>query len=350
MSLQAVADRRVFASVTDGAKLTERYVPSERLGAVTGPDRPEAMIWQACTSSTGAARVHVEGPAGSGKTSLILSIIGQLARAAPGKPVQPLVVNTGASSALLKNQTAFLDFMLDLIAIEGRFATLDTRELAEATADQITLTPAAVTHQIGVDAKVLSYSATLTAAIKTITAGRNAAKTEATFGRIIKALAADFRPLVVIDDTDHFAGGGANGTIDEQALTQLYTHGIHTLAEYPQLDLIVAIQPRFRDLPAVADVESRFGFTCVEVAQLPAETEDLALRRVLERRLQLADIDSAVADLIDDLALAALQSAYFTRGCDLRWVLDQAHEAATRAVSAKADMITLAHVQPLLLG
>lgn len=349
MSLDKVAAKRVFASVTETTKLAERYVSSDKLHAASGPARPEAIIYQACTNLERAARLHVEGGPGAGKTSLILSVIGTLARRELKRPVHPLIVNTGSSAEILKSPTAFLDLMIDLIASqENKFATLDTQALAEAAADQVTFTPISVTHQVRVAAPVLSYQATLTEAIKTLTKGRNAAKTQQAFTKIIEAVSAEYRPLVVIDDTDHFAGSTERGKIDQAALTNLYRNGVHTLAEFEALDIIVAIQPRFRDIDAVTDVESRFGFTRVQVARLPADTDELTLTHVLSRRLKVAGIESTVAELIDERALAALQSAYFTRGGDLRWVLDRAHQAATQAVTAKATEIGLEHVQPLL--
>lgn len=349
MSLADVANRRVFASVTGGTQLTERYVPSDRLHAATGAARPEAIIYQACTHPAHAARLHVEGSSGSGKTSLIFSIIGQLASRCLPRPVQPLIVNTGGAGNHLDSNSAFLDFMLDLIATQnGRFATLDTEALARATAEQVTHTPRSVSQQGAVTTPVFRYQVALTQAITTLTMGRNAAKTEQAFKAIIDAVAKECRPLVVIDDTDHFAGSGRQGEIDQAALTKLYHHGVHTLAEYEQLDLIVAIQPRFRDLPAVSDVESRFAFTRVEAAQLPADTDELTLTHVLSRRLKVAGMDDAVSELIDDLALSALQGAYFTREGDLRWLLDRTHEAAMSATEEGATTIGLAHVQPLL--
>jgi hypothetical protein len=66
-----------------------------------------------------------------------------------------LILNTGASAEILKSPTAFLDFVIDVIATqEGTFATVDPKLLAEAAADQITITPRAVTHRAEITAKV----------------------------------------------------------------------------------------------------------------------------------------------------------------------------------------------------
>lgn len=349
MSLQLAAERRAFASVTDSKKLAQTYVNSETLGAATGTKRPEKSIYDACMSGERPARVHIEGGPGSGKTSIILKVLGLLAGRKLSRPIQPLIVRTGASRDLLETQTRFLDFVIDLIATqEHKFASIDPDLLAEAAAEEITRTPTGVAHQVGLNAQVVSYQATITEAVTTLMSKRNAAGTQQAFETIIEAVAEGCRPLVVIDDTDHFAGSTDPSAIDEKALSDLYRNGVHTLAEFEALDLVVAIQPRFRDLPAVKEVEERFGFERVTVARLPSDSAELTLARVLARRLEVADISSAVEELIDDLALAALQSAYFTRGGDLRWVLDRAHQAAGAAVAAGESRIGLSHIQPLL--
>jgi KaiC/GvpD/RAD55 family RecA-like ATPase len=214
VSLEQVAGRRVFASVTDPAHLAERYVSSEKLGAALGPDRPEAIMHNACVAGDRPARLHVEGGPGAGKTSLILTVIGQLARRQLERPVHPLIVNTGASRDVLRDQSSFLAFVIDLIAAQQHvFASLDPAMLAKASAEVVMSTPGAITHAFGIDAKVASYQATFTPAVETLISTRNRATIEQAFRAIIEAVAREY--------------------------------------QYRQLDLIVAIQPRFRDLPAV---------------------------------------------------------------------------------------------------
>ncbi len=69
---------------------------------------------------------------------------------------------------------------------------------------------------------------------------------------------------------------GPSGQHDEAAIANLYNNGTRTLAEFKQLDLIVAIQPRFREVAPVAEVERRFNFERVDVTKLPSGSDDLA--------------------------------------------------------------------------
>ena len=99
--------------------------------------------------------------------------------------------------------------------------------------------------------------------------GADPSKVRSDFQDVVREVARDYRPIVVIDDTDHFAT--ANGELDEDAISNLYHHGIRTLCELddPPLDVLVAIQPVFRDVANVVDVEERFGFVTAEAPRLP---------------------------------------------------------------------------------
>jgi hypothetical protein len=148
----------------------------------------------------------------------------------------------------------------------------------------------------------------------------------------------------VIDDTDHFAASGAGGKLDEQAIANLYHHGVRTLAEFDRLDVLVAIQPQFRQVEPVGEVETRFNFRHIDVATLPSGHDDLGLSHVLARRLAHAHVEASVDDLIEPSALAQLQGAYFIVDHDLRRVLQFADEAARLAVDDGATRIAPRHV------
>ena len=166
------------------------------------------------------------------------------------------------------------------------------------------------------------------------------------FQDVVREVARDYRPIIVIDDTDHFAT--ADG-LDQDAISNLYHHGIRTLCDLhnPPLDVVVAIQPAFRDVAKVSDVEERFGFLAVEAPRLPAD-RDAALTQVLARRLIAADVHTQLEDLITSEAVAQLQGAYFIHRHDLRWVLDRAQRALELARDEGAERVAPRHVQRVL--
>src|ERR1017187_5288325 len=68
-------------------------------------------------------------------------------------------------------------------------------------------------------------------------------------------------------------------------MRNLYPHGVRTLADFDELDVIVAIQPHFQQVEPVTDVERRYNFEAVHVATLAADKDELTLSLVLGRRL-----------------------------------------------------------------
>ncbi len=350
MSLRDVADRHVFASVTDAEDLVRHYVPSHELSGLGGAERPEAKIVNALATAAPPQRLHIYGEAGAGKTSLILRALADIARRETLKrPVHPMFVNTGDAPSQLTDPQHFMQMLLGLIQVNGSaFATVDPVALRDATAEQTTYTPVTVAHQVGITPPFFSYQATLTKAFATKTFGVNPAHVRNDFQDVLRAVTKDYRAVIVIDDTDHFAASGPDGKLDVQAISNLYHHGVRTLADFDELDVIVAIQPHFQQVKPVTDVERRYNFEIVHAATLAADKDELALSLVLERRLRNANIDAKVNDLIHPQALAELQGVYFTISHDFRRVLECADEAAQLAVAEKADQIAPRHVQHVL--
>jgi Cdc6-like AAA superfamily ATPase len=339
--------RGVFASVTTAVDLVERYVVSAELAGTKGDARPEAQIMQALCEGPPGKRIHVYGEGGQGKTSLILRVLADMGRRELPRPPHALVLNTGDEPNKLGSPTSFMRLVLGMIKVNGyRFATVDPALLRDALSESETHTPVVLTHRAGINAPVLSYQAQLTEAFKTETFGTDSAQVRSDFQDVVREVARDYRPIIVIDDTDHFAT--ADG-FDEGAISNLYHHGIRTLCELhdPPLDVVVAIQPAFRDVANVSDVEERFGFLVVEAPRLPAD-HDVALTHVLARRLIAADVHTPLEDLVTSEAVAQLQGAYFIHRHDLRWVLDRAQRALELARDEDAERVAPRHVQRVL--
>ncbi len=351
-SLRETADRRVFASVTAPEDLVRLYVPSHELAGLRGEDRPEAKIVRALADEQAPQRLHIYGEAGAGKTSLILRALADVARRENlARPVHPLFVNTGDAPSELDDPHHFMRMILGLIRVNGgAFASVDPRRLLDATAEQTTHTPATLTHEAGITAPIFSYQASLTEAFASQTLGQDPARVRNDFEDVLETVTREYRAVIVIDDTDHFAASGAGGELDEQAIANLYHHGVRTLAEFDKLDVLVAIQPQFRQVELVGEVETRFNFRHIDVATLPSGHDDLGLSHVLARRLTRAHVEASVDDLIEPSALAQLQGAYFVVDHDLRRVLQFADEAARLAADDGATRIAPRHVQRALEG
>jgi len=226
-SLRETADRRVFASVTAPEDLVRLYVPSHELAGLRGENRPEAKIVRALAGEQAPQRLHIYGEAGAGKTSLILRALADIARRENlARPVHPLFVNTGDAPSELDDPHHFMRMILGLIRVNGgAFASVDPRRLLDATAEQTTHTPSTLTHEAGITAPIFSYQASLTEAFASQTLGHDPARVRNDFEDVLETVTREYRAVIVIDDTDHFAASSAGGELDEQAIANLYHHG-----------------------------------------------------------------------------------------------------------------------------
>jgi Cdc6-like AAA superfamily ATPase len=349
LSLDAVARRRAFASVTTQEQLAGLYVSSDRLAGLRGDDRPEAQLMRALAGEREPQHVQVVGPAGAGKSSLILKVLGDLGRReALARPHEVLVVNVGDDPERLTSPAVFMRTIVQLVARQGhRFANVDQDALHAAAADERTRTGPQVEHRAGLTAPVVSYEAALKEAYETEHFGDDPARAREDFEDVLRWVAREHRPVIVIDDTEHFVGV-RDGEVDAESVHNLYHHAIRSLAELQTLDLVVAVHPAYEDVDVVADVHARFGFRRVDVPALPDDSDGSALGLILQRRLDRHDLEAQVADVVEPSALVLLEAVYFLREHDLRVVLDLAADAATAASRDGAERIATRHVQPLL--
>ena len=100
----------------------------------------------------------------------------------------------------------------------------------------------------------------------------------------MRLVARDYRPVIVIDDTEHFVNA-ADGRIDRVSVRNLYHHAIRPSPELDQLDIIVAVHPAYEDVDAVIQVLQRFAFRRVEVPALAVDRDEPAIAAILQRRL-----------------------------------------------------------------
>jgi Cdc6-like AAA superfamily ATPase len=340
MSLRAVA-AALMPPQTD-ADLVGVYVPG---GSFGGP-RPDAELFRSLYHEPPGQRIIVRGESGSGKTSLILRVIGDVG-ALDGSSCEPFRITVGDVD-MIESVTAFLQSLLGTIASqEGRFANIDAEVLAEAAAIEQTTMRRHVTHRVGLHAPV-SYQAELKEPVETFKTATTPTQLREHLNDILARIAAaGFRPLVVIDDTDRFARLDADGRPQVESIYKLLTNAVHVLCEAePPIDVIVAVHPRYADVDAYEETRVRFGFTVHETPRLPVEDriDPPPLAAILERRLRRHRIEEDIAGLIDREALIALEAVYVEREGNMREVLRVAQAACLQADADGAAVLGAQHV------
>lgn len=138
---------------------------------------------QALTSNSPPQRVQVVGPAGAGKSSMVLRVLGDLASMpALDRPREALIVNVGDDPAQLQSPVAFMRTVVKLVERQKfRFANVDPELLREASADERSTTEPQVDHRATLDAKVVSYSVGLKEAFTVEKFGENPARARQDF-------------------------------------------------------------------------------------------------------------------------------------------------------------------------
>lgn len=351
--LETIATNHVFASVTAPADLVDLYVPSDRLIGLRGDHRPEAQLMRALANQPPPQFVRVVGQSGTGKTSMTLRVLADLARRETsnvGRPHEVLMFNVGDDPARLVSPAVFMRTIVQLVARQGhRFGSVDPDVLRAAAADERTHTGPQVDHTATIDAKVVSYSAGLKEAYETAKFGDDPARAREDFEDVLQLVSVEHRPVIVIDDTEHFVGRGVDG-VDAESVSNLFDHAVRTLADLQRVDVVIAMHPRYEEVDAVREVTDRFGFLRVDVPSLPAERQAPGLGAILQRRLERHNIDAALDDVVAPETLQQLETVYFLKAHDLRQVLDLAARAATAAYRDAAERVERRHLQPLLEG
>lgn len=348
MSLREIYDLRTFDDATTDERRTRVYVPSGELGFV-GDARPEAQLMHALADEAAPQRLHVVGPSGAGKTSLILRVVGDLARRELDRRPEVLILRVGDRPGSLASPDAVMKLVLDTIAVEGhRFSNVGEDVLRAAAADERTQTGTQVEHRVGLSAPVVSYAASIKEAYETMGFGQNPARVRHDLEDVLaRVSAAGYRPALVLDDTEKFISPGANGSVDEESVENLYHHGVRALGELA-VDLVVAMHPRFETVARVREVVDRLAMPRLDVPELPADADEPALRRILERRMERDEIHSVLDDVIDRDAVEDLQLLYHERDRDLRSVLRVAHLAAEHALGRDVTAIAAPDVREVV--
>jgi len=265
------------------------------------------------------------------------------------RPHEVLVVNVGDDPARLDSPATFMHTMVQLVARQGhRFASIDPEILTAASADEQTATDTQVAHRATLNAHVVSYSAELKESYTTARLGEDPARARQDFEDVLTLVSKEYRPVIVIDDTEHFVHRGADGGVDVESVANLFHHAVRALAELQRVDVVVAIHPKYGEVDAVQDVASRFGFIAIEVPALQANSGSPGLAEILARRLACHGIEVAVADVVSAETVSQLEGYYFADGHDLRAVLNLAADAASVAAEDGAQRLEPRHLQPLL--
>lgn len=346
MTLQQIHGGGVFDDATTDERRARVYVRSGELGLST---RADVTLMDALVTRPAPQRLHVVGPSGAGKTSLVLRVVADLVRLQRTVAYEVLILRVGDRPERLASPEEVMKMVLETVAVEGhRFSNVGDGVLMAAAADERTRTPMQIEHQAGLTAGVISYDATLKEAYEAVRFGQNPARVRHDLEDVLEHVRnAGYRPVLVLDDTEKFVSPGPDGTLDEHSIENLYHHGVRALGELP-VDLVVAMHPRFEAVARVTEVVERLAMSRIDVPELPAEADDPPLSLILERRMERDGIAASLDSVIERSAVEELQVLYHERDCNLRSVLRLAHSAAGLALARGSAVVMARDVRAVV--
>jgi Cdc6-like AAA superfamily ATPase len=337
MSLRTVWEQRLFDDATTDAQRRLYYVRSGELGIEPRADR---QLMDCLKTDPSPQRAQVVGPSGAGKTSLVVRVLADLERENLNPSREVLVLRIGESPEHLSSPERMIKLVLDTLAAQRfRFSNVDEGVFEGAAADQVTQTPARINQEFGFDAQIASYAAQIEESFKILEFGRSPARLRQDLEDVLRIVVdAGYRPVVVLDDTEKFVTPGRDGELDASSIENLYHHGVRTLGAF-ELDLVIAMHPRFEEISRVLEVTERLGITQIAVPELSPDREPGAIGKILERRLERGGVEANLDEVIAAEAVGDLQLLYHERESDLRSALKIAHAAAEHALKRGSDVL-----------
>lgn len=346
MNLREIYERRLFDDAITDAERRRYYVRSGELGIEPRADR---QLMEHLKHGGPAKRLQVVGPSGAGKTSLIVRVLADLAAEKPNPGYEVLTLRIGEGPEHLSSEESMVKLVLDTIASQGfRFSNVAPGVLEEKSADRVTRSPDRIDHQFGIDGRIASYTAQIKKSFETLEFGKNPARLRQNLEDVIRIVAdGGYRPVLVLDDTEKFVAPGQDGELDVKSITNLYHHGIRVLGGF-DLDLVIAMHPRFEEAPHVREVSERLAIAKIEVPQLAPDSESAGIEKILERRLERGGVQVDLHEVIAPEAVGDLQLLYHERESNLRSALKIAHAAAEHALERDSSVLEARDVRSVV--
>ena len=340
--------REVLVELRERAALGNRHY--EALEAVhvrwddlVGGTRVEGEIERLSRSG---GRLAIVGPSGTGKSSVLAAVLGQLA---PGVP-ETLVPVRIPMSVVERGVIASADFARHIVrqvidwaapelpnrhereALEARIADLSHRSRRPRREGFALNVPLSL-----VSPRLAGLTAGLAGDISAAAQGWESRVTGGEPWRALSDLVEVFRgrelePFVVLDDTDIWLR--AVYSEDAEEIVRGFVANVRTMITEVDCGLALQVHTEYLRYPAVAETARRL--TLIELPRLADPLDGLG--RILGRRMEVAQVQGSVPDAFSEGALEELGRVY-RASADLRLVLALADEAAGEALQDDAALL-----------
>ncbi len=330
---------RAFEATHRFEDLDLYHVPFDEL---TGRPDTEAVL---ARMAARAGRIAVLGASGSGKSSVMASVLGPFSEELPARVV-PLRIPVAVESDETVTQPRA--FARHLISVITRWASPEL--FTSAQRESLELAAADRRRRLGrqryrkfslgtpgwlADAR---FATEVKAAGEDIEAHSSATDAIFELGRMIELFRAhDLEPLIVIDDSDAWLR--VPDWDRSELAAGFFTEIVTMMAKDVSCGFVIAVHDEYVELPAYKQRRNLLSTTVSIPRFEPAA--GAALVRILAHRMSVHEVPGHVGEVLDDGAVAALE-AYYLGGANasLRNVLSVVDRALQHACSDRSEQIT----------
>jgi hypothetical protein len=337
--LVALDERRAFEATHRFEDLDLLHVPFDDL---TGGSGTEAVL----TRMAGrAGRIAVVGGSGSGKSSVMASVLGPLAEELPESVVPLRIPVAGEPDETVTQPHAFAAHLITVItrwASPELFTPAQRESLELAAAERRSRFGKQTARKFNLGTP--GWLADARFAIEVQAAGEEVENRVSTadavfeLGRLFELFRAHgLEPLVVIDDSDTWLRVPEWDRSDLAA--GFFTENVRMLAKDLDCGFVLAVHTEYLDIPAYRQSASLLS-TTVTIPRFEPGAVD-ALSRIFEHRITVHRVDAELNEVIDAEALQALEEHYYGGArTSLRNVLNVVDRALQHACSDGSPKIT----------
>lgn len=339
--LQLLAQEKAFEPTQRFAELPADHVLHTELG---GHDI-EAQVLETITYDEPRVTV-VWAPPGAGKSSVIATV-GE--RLPPNFVLLPIPV-WGLPDETVRSASEFGRHVLAQIdTLLGSHLQAHQRErIARGTIRKRTRQSGGISASAALGIPIKGLSTQVALELRTAT---NSIEEQIGAGAVhggLESLRGIFEyqgiePVFVIDDTDHWAGRGAEGIEIARAF---FSNVLRPYAKNLDLRLLLAVHDHYRGLEEYIAARELLREFEVPALSPPAT----GLTRILAQRIGQSSCNAAVDEVLEDGAIDRLEAEYDRLGHDLRKTLMIVYTALAKAGPPFPELIAKDHIRDAARG
>ena len=328
-------ERRAFEATHRYEDLDLFHIPFDEL---TGREDTEHALGQMAARN---ARVALVGPSGSGKSSVIASVLGPLVESLPEQIIPIRIPVAAAEADTVTEPRLFAQHIVRTVAryatetltpeerqsLEVGVADAQRRRSRERTRGWTVGAPRLIAD-VGFASQAKSEAEEIEQRLDTGNVVGELARMVALFRSHESEI------FLVIDDSDRWLQIG--GTDLSEVANAFFTRNVQMLAKELDCGFVVAVHDHYLGLDGYKDTQALLS---AEIRIPQFEEPAIAIARIIGRRVELADVGASPDELFEPEALAQLAELYEEKS-NLRRVLAAIDRSVQHACSDRVAPVS----------